>query len=65
MTYTIDMNSKKTFKINQHDFYNSSLIQVNIKAENCFLNIDTVSTDIEFFSKSKDYYQLLFSDKKD
>ena len=65
MTYTIDINSKKTFKVNQHDFYNSSLIQVNIKAENCFLNIDTVSTDIEIFSKSKDYYQLLFTEKKD
>ena len=64
MTYTIDINSKKTFKVNQHDFYNSSLIQVNIKAENCFLNIDTVSTDIEIFSKSKDYYQLLFTEKK-
>ena len=65
MTYTIDINSKQSFKVNEHDFYNSSLIQLNIKAENCYLDLTTNSNDIEIFSKTKDYYQLFLSYKSD
>ena len=65
MTYTIDINSKQSFKVNEKDFYKSSLILLNIKADNCYLDLTTNSNDIEIFSKTKDFYQLFLSHKAD
>lgn len=63
-SFTIPIHSNKTFRLNQHLFYETSMIVVNFKSENCNLKFSKVTEEAEIFSNKPDYYQLIFSSKK-
>ena len=64
-SYTISMNNHKGFQVNHHSFYKSTLLIVNIKAEDCNLTIKDLSNEVKIVSKTHSYYQLLFYTKND
>ena len=48
-SFTIPIHSNKTFRLNQHLFYETSMIVVNFKSENCNLKISKVTEEAEIF----------------
>ena len=63
--YSLDMDNKMLFKINKYDFDETYYLILNIRADNCYLQVETISSTSQVSYEKNDYHRIIIKDVDD